>query len=367
MKCSHFPINCCSECPLDAIPAIFSQAKTFFKQYGFDLDLVTGNPNFWRTRAKLAVRKEGIGLFLPGTHRVAPIPHCLAHHPKINEAVELIQKLSFSRYDEKTHQGDLRYIQLVVEKKSEKIQLTLVLNGEPSDSALINRWKTFSETHFQGNLWHSVWFNFQPRKNNVIFGPSWLHLLGPQYIWEDILGTSIAFGPSHFGQSNLALFEALLSDMKKLIQPNSFLLECYAGVGVISLVVSSIPQSIIVSEREESAKKHFEASKETLPLDIQKKLQFITLAANNSVELFHRSDTVIVDPPRKGLEDSFLEALTSSKITKQLIYVSCNFSSLSRDILKLLKAGWKITFAKSYLFFPGTNHIELLVVLKKAE
>src|SRR6185295_2499536 len=115
MNCPHFGSSCCSEYPLEAIPPVFSDAQTFFKQHNLDLTLVKGSCTEWRTRAKLAVRKEGIGLFLKGTHTVAPIPHCLVHHPKINEAVEAIQKLSFSRYDETFHTGDLRYLQLVVE------------------------------------------------------------------------------------------------------------------------------------------------------------------------------------------------------------------------------------------------------------
>ncbi|HXF29424.1 MAG TPA: RsmD family RNA methyltransferase, partial [Chlamydiales bacterium] len=249
--------------------------------------------------------------------------------------------------------------------KSQKVQLSFVLNGQLQNHPLVNRWKAIAKTHFTGDLWHSVWLNFQPAKNNVIFGQEWMHIQGPEYIWEEIAGVLIAMAPSHFGQGNQPLFEQLLNDMKSLIQPNARALECYAGVGVIAIAVADRCQSIILSEREKSAEVYFEIAKAKLAQETQKKLQFITADAAKMTTLFSDIDTVIVDPPRKGLDKSFLEALTLSKTVKQLIYVSCNFSSFQQDAEVLLKAGWKITSTKSYLFFPGTNHIELLSIFHR--
>ena len=87
-------------------------------------------------RAKLAVRpglKTGpkIGLFRPGTHEVDDLIDCPDHHPAINEALALIRAQSFIPYHEADQSGDLRYLQLTVERSTQTVQLVLVSNDLP--------------------------------------------------------------------------------------------------------------------------------------------------------------------------------------------------------------------------------------------
>jgi tRNA/tmRNA/rRNA uracil-C5-methylase (TrmA/RlmC/RlmD family) len=73
---------------------------------------------------------------------------------------------------------------------------------------------------------------------------------------------------------------------------------------------------------------------------------------------------VIVDPPRKGLEKELLNALCDNKELNNIIYVSCGWEAFKSDCLALLQAGWRLAHAEAFLFFPGSEHIEVLAVFE---
>ncbi|KAJ7015671.1 hypothetical protein NC653_004851 [Populus alba x Populus x berolinensis] len=175
-------------------PIIVDEADQFFKSLGVsDFDFDSGRLWGWRSRAKLAVRgssmKPLIGLYEEGTHNVVDIPHCKAHHPNINAAVELLRqgvtKLNIEPYDEDEGTGELRYVQMAVTTyntslpaperyKNSKVQVSLVWNSRNENS------HNFEKLNALANfLWrnggpksdvrfiHSVWANFQTSTNNA--------------------------------------------------------------------------------------------------------------------------------------------------------------------------------------------------------
>ncbi|MDB6080977.1 MAG: rumA [Chlamydiia bacterium] len=380
IDCTHFKI--CSGCSYSSIttpPKIFEEAFSFFQTHGFTLPLIQKEATSWRLRAKLAVQNGKIGLFKEGTHVVTDIPLCKVHHPQINQAVAIFKeaflKSGLTSYNEVSNRGDLRYIQLVVERKSGRVQLSVVLHALAEKES---HWKKFLEELWiadqEKTLWHSIWVNYNPKKTNTIFGTQWRHLFGDECLWETLLGVEIPYGPSHFGQANLSLFEALLSDLKASIKEGAKVVEFYGGCGAIGLAVASKCSSLTISEREPSAEKYFELAKAKLfskPLSSsslsikQDQISFVVGKADDMTATLQDADTCIVDPPRKGLERAFIQALLHQPSINSLIYVSCNFDSLKRDCEEMLVQGWKIVAVKSYLFFPGTNHIELLIVFTR--
>ena len=81
-----------------------------------------------------------------------------------------------------------------------------------------------------------------------------------------------------------------------------------------------------------------------------------------------RADVVLVDPPRKGLCADVLRALERpAKRRRRLIYVSCGFDALTRDVDRLLAAKWTLRHVEGHLLFPGADHIETLAVLDEAK
>ena len=196
LHCPHFPA--CSGCSLSedlGAPPVLQEMRSFFQKQDFkEFPIHTGSPEGWRCRAKLAVRGTSeapiIGLYQRGTHHPIAIPHCLVHHPSINQAVALlcrfIQREGIQPYDETTHQGELRYVQLAVERATGKVQLALVVNHEKQAQS------NWSKLTREGS-WHSLWLNYNTRRDNVIFGKEWELLEGEELLWETICGRSICF------------------------------------------------------------------------------------------------------------------------------------------------------------------------------
>lgn len=284
-KCSGCVVNSCKN-----PPEIFEHAKRYFdKHWHIDLGFKQGDIRSWRTRAKLAVRAHGgivIGLFEKGTHNVVSIPECQVHHPKINEAIKCLEKALkdayLSAYDEKTHKGDLRYVQCVVERKSGRVQLSLVLNMHTAN----DRWQAFIERLYEPLLWHSIWFNYNDQPQNTIFGKVWEKAAGQDVIWEHIAGLEIAFGPSHFGQANIQMYERLIFDIQKHVMQNSVICELYAGIGVIGLSLANQSKEVRISELEPKAEQFFTLAKNHLAMPLQKSFRIQLVRQKSAYSYF---------------------------------------------------------------------------------
>ncbi len=367
IDCQHF--SQCSGCFLNdaSFPPIFLEAQNFFSKQGIDhLKLISGPATGWRTRAKLAVRgtveKPIIGLFKEGTHEVMDIPFCAVHHPQINEAVEKVRQFirdkKIEPYIEETGQGLVRYLQLVVERTTGKIQLVFILNQSKEEN--LNKWD-LNDPHF----WHSIWINFNTIRTNTILGSQWTCVTGPRFIWERLCGTEVCFHPASFAQANLELFEKMLCTIKTHVPEKAKIAEFYAGVGVIGLTLVSPERQIKCCEITPQAKECFLEARKKLATPLATNIEFYEGLAIDHIDLLDEVEIVIVDPPRKGLDRKLLNALKEDIQLKKLIYVSCGWKSFQRDCEELLESGWFLSHAETFLFFPGTDHLEVLAIFAK--
>lgn len=416
------------------------EAADFFKRHGvsdftFDSCRLYG----WRCRAKLAVRGSSvnplIGLYEEGTHNVVDIPECKAHHPSINAAVELLRKgiteLEVEPYDEDLGTGELRYVQMVVTThntslpfseryRNGKVQVSLVWNSRSettSSSDKLNSLANFLWTNggqrSKINLVHSVWANFQTSNSNVIFGNRWRHLVGERDFWEHVGGIDVYLTPSSFGQANTRAFDSLLRKLHKYVAYGSSVADLYGGAGVIglSLAVTRKCRSVRCVEINKESKHCFEKTVSRLP-NVDSNMSWHNVdAALEPLSWLMGSDVVVVDPPRKGLDDSLLSALQSISSVKRkaatfssspsnlkdekrpwilrereasvsiqgtidrsesdvlpetLVYISCGWDSFKKDCKQLLSNNaWHLDKAHGFNFFPGTQSIEVLAIFKR--
>lgn len=352
-------------------PPVLSEMKRFFKSRGVTVHLHLEKATGWRYRAKLAIRgtakQPNIGLFREGSHDVVDIPFCKVHHAAINQAVEylrqFIQTEQIDPYNESTHRGCLRYVQIIVEKSSGKVQLSLVWNSkeEASNIKVLNKlWE------LNPDFWHSIWVNWNEARDNVIFGKKWYLIRGKEDLWEKIGGIEICFHPASFAQANLDLFEEMLKKVKEQVTESKKIVEYYAGVGVIGLTLVNQIHQIDCVEISEEAEKCFEKSRRQLPVLLQDRISFQLGSAENMNSHLEGADTVIVDPPRKGVHKSLLKAIQEEKSVTKLVYVSCGWPSFQKDCEILLSNQWNIQLVEAYLFFPGSNHIEILCVFTRS-
>lgn len=443
LNCEHF--KRCSGCVLETAldqPPIFNDAQRFFRCHGIqDLKLTTGDVWEWRCKAKLAVRgtplNPVVGLYAEGTHDVVDIPKCRTHHPKINAAIELlkagIQELGVQPYDEDTGTGELRYVQMSITTYNTaipageryangKVQVVLVWNDRSEQSSRAAQLNALSEFLWKKGgvkntnpLIHSVWANFQTSRTNIIFGGRWRHLLGDQQCWERIGGVDVCLTPASFSQANLQAFESMLRKIQKFVKPGKAVVELYAGSGIIglSLAATCACRAVRCVEVNKEARTSFDLSLARLSSANKSRISWHCAdVAVSPLNWLKGSDVVVVDPPRKGLDPSVIDALRtassrgdakdtapskepSEKVEKRpwilraqqtsleaardfndgesrwpdtLIYISCGWDAFKRDCTDLVEGGsWHLFAGHAFNFFPGTDSIEVLAIFKRGK
>jgi tRNA/tmRNA/rRNA uracil-C5-methylase (TrmA/RlmC/RlmD family) len=359
ISCVHF--GPCGGCILDNphFPPIWDTVQEFFAVHEAPLtELQIGSITGWRTKAKLAVRGESgpmIGLFRSGTHEVLEIPHCKIHHPSINQAVAIVEQavieLTISIYDEKSKTGLLRYIQCFVDIETAKVQLVLIVQAKEES---IDHLVQYLE---KNPLFHSIWLNIQSQATNTILGESWLLVYGPPFLEQKLAGEKFFFHPGAFSQAHWTLFEKLALDVVSMVPEQAKLLEIYAGIGAMGILASSKCISVALLENNPFAYLSFQALNKSA-------ISYHLGDAKEALPLIPNADCYLLDPPRKGVDPLLLNALLWA--TGTIIYVSCDFNSFVRDLEDLIEAGWELKEGKSYLLFPGTNHVETVAKLVKA-
>lgn len=415
LQCKHFEMcgGCSTKGNFKNIPTV-SKAQAFFtseNMKGFPIHIF--NHTDWRTHVKLAVQplsKWGglkIGLYKPGTHTVEPIPDCKVHHPRINEAVEVLKveasQLGVKGFEQsldnklQTNNGDLRYIQLSVERSTGKVQLVLVWNcatykeADQSLSRLVKKLKS------RYDLFHSISVNFQTSRGNSIFNynlKAWKLLWGSPMLSEKIGEANFFFRPQIFRQANLDAFETgIIPAVAKHVPQNSVVAELYSGIGTIGLNVVSRSKEVFCSDSNEFVDDVFDKCVETLPEEYQDNIFYENLPAEDAIVAGQcdEVDVMIVDPPRRGLDAGVLNLLVDKHETaiansksqlilifviiinslfvidlKRLIYVSCGYDALEKDVRTLLESGkWKLRSVEGFVLFPGSDHLETVVALDR--
>eukprot|EP01035_Chromulina_nebulosa_P021474 gene21474-27813_t len=182
-------------------------------------------------------------------------------------------------------------------------------------------------------------------------------------------------GPQIFRQANLDAFErGIIPSILKHIPNDCVVAELYSGIGIIGLNVASKAKLVYCSDSNEFVDDVFDSCVESLPEEHRDKVFYENLPAEEAVNSgqVDEADILIVDPPRKGLSNGVLDLLLDKHSTnfaaelKRLVYVSCGFDALERDLRKVIKSGlWKIRSAEGYVLFPGSDHLETLVVLDR--
>ena len=443
LKCPHFGV--CSGCTINGNftdASIVRRATNFFKTQcdtEIPLKIHLSNPIHWRTNVKLAVQAVSrwgglkIGLYKSKSHIVEAIPECQVHHPRINEAVEELQlrciEAGITGYQEAKNgqppQGELRYIQMTLERLTGKIQLVLVWNAPTFITAGQTLPRLVKKLKLKPELWHSISVNFQTSEGNTIFNynpKAWKTLWGPQVIKEKIGNVTFYFRPQIFRQANLDMFETgILPLVVSSIPEKSVVSELYSGIGVLGLNTAYKATEVLCSDTNEFVDEVFDSCAESLPKEYQESVFYECMSAGEAVQQGQclDADVLIVDPPRKGLDKEVLDMLTYTKTStytntnnpietkfsnknnynkkrntntnnnnsnenddededdndddenlapslKRLIYVSCGYDALENDIKKLLNSNrWKVKSADGFLLFPGTDHIETVVVLDR--
>jgi tRNA/tmRNA/rRNA uracil-C5-methylase (TrmA/RlmC/RlmD family) len=373
VSCPHRPP--CPGCPRfgehGIAPSAQAALDALARAHGLpEVPVVAGAATGFRLRVRLAIRGRvgapKIGMFQLGSHRVVHIPNCVIHHPLVNRVADVVRRslvdTDVSIYSEATHGGLARYLQVVVERGSQTAQVVLVGNC-PAPEPLAACLDLVRER--LGHELHSLWFNSNCARTNTILGREFHRWCGPETVTESFGGTAVHYPPGAFGQNNLEVAERIVEHVRGLVPQGARVAEFYAGVGAIGLSLLPKVAALRMNEVSPPSLRGLELGLAGLdPVD-RAKVEVIPGPAAEACAAAAGADTVIVDPPRKGLDPPLCEQLAAQP-PGRLIYVSCGLESFLADAARLTSGGGlRLTGLSAFNLMPYTEHVETVGLFER--
>jgi tRNA (uracil-5-)-methyltransferase len=326
------------------------------------------NPWHYRNKSQFQVGKEKekviAGLYSLNSHRLIDIHACLIQHEsttRITNMVKMIlQDLNISIYNERKQTGVIRTIVVRVGFHTGDVQVVLVTATKdiPRKELLI------SEIKRRLPEVKSIVQNINGQKTSLIFGDETSLLEGEAYIQEVLGDLSFELSARAFFQLNPIQTLKLYKEVKKAaaLTGKEKIVDAYCGVGAIGLWLAKEAKEVrgmdITPEAIEDAKKNAAKHGFTNTMYVVGKAeQWLPAWAKEG----WKPDVIIVDPPRTGCDRKLLETILKVK-PKKIIYVSCNPSTLAKD-LDFLTKQYNINYIQPVDMFPHTAHVECVVKL----
>ena len=296
-------------------------------------------------------------LYKQGSNHPCLITTCFIHEESVEEIrrkiLDVLNRYKLQAYDRREKKG-MR--QLIVRAFDKGAQAVLVTGNDTLKENVIADLKKIKglKSLFQGINTVRDPIRMMPEKLRPLFGKEKIEVKSLNYELE--------LSPQAFFQLNHKQAEQIYKDAAALIEEKQkLIIEGYCGIGTISLAMHDKAEKIIgieiiekaIKDAKDNAKKNKVENVEFRCGDAAKEIRKI-------VEK-EKADVIVVDPPRTGLDDELLKTLLKSK-AKQIIYISCNPSTLGKD-LYILKKEYEIHLVRGYDMFPNTPLVETLVEL----
>lgn len=326
------------------------------------------NENGYRNKAQYPISENGnVGFYGTHSHRVIECENCLLQ-PEIFENIcrvitDFLKENNISIYNEDVHTGLVRHIYLRNAAKTGEIMVVLVINGDtlPLADTLVQKLK-----ELLGEKLKSVQLNINKKDTNVILGDKCITLWGDTYITDILCDVKVRISPLSFYQVNRDMAEALYKKAAEYADcADKTVLDLYCGAGTIGLSMAKTAKKIIGVEIIPDAVHDAKINAKENGID---NAEFIcgdaAAAALKLAERGEKPDVVIVDPPRKGCEEALLNTIANDFSPEKIVYVSCDPSTLARDIAILSKLGYTLQEYTPVDLFPRTSHVETVALLK---
>ena len=327
------------------------------------------SPKYYRHKSQMPVRntKHGIttGLYKLNTNELVPITDCPIHAENINiinrQILEVLDKYEIFAFDPSTMRGLLRYIVIRESHHNGEIQVTFVItiyNRALQDVA--------REVMKLANVVSVAISKNKDAQNFEIFGDEVEILAGKNTITEGIGGIRYDLKPKAFYQLNPSQAVKLYKNIKSHLDftKDKVIIDAYCGAGAISMYLANDAEQLYgIDINEESIYSALHNKKvngfDNLSFAKGEVANVLPKIYNMKIE----PDVIIFDPPRSGLDYKTIEILNKNVIDK-LIYVSCNPSTLAKNLRELSK-NYIVKSVTPFDMFPQTSHIESVTVLVK--
>ncbi len=337
-----------------------------------EMEPIIGMENPWRYRNKaqfpFGKDKDGrivCGFYAGRTHAIIETDDCLLGVEENREILNTIrtymEDFRIYPYEEASHTGLVRHALIRKGFSTGELMVCLVINGKklPDEEQLTKRLRRIKGMH-------SISYNINQEKTNVILGKETVNLYGPGYITDKIGDISYRISPKSFYQVNPAqtkkLYDVALEYAE--LSGNEVVWDLYCGIGTISLFLAQKAKMVygveVVPEAIEDARQNARQN------GIENAAFFVGKAEEVLPEQFHKhqvyADVIVVDPPRKGCDKACLDTIVEMA-PKRVVYVSCDSATLARDVKYLGERGYEVTRVRGVDQFGWGVHVETIVLL----
>ncbi|OLS02734.1 23S rRNA (uracil(1939)-C(5))-methyltransferase RlmD [Tissierella creatinophila] len=327
-------------------------------------------PYRYRNNVQIAVgeknKKIVIGFYELGTNDIVDMESSILISKKANEALkairEWIDKYDIKPFNKKRNQGNIRHIG-IRSNKEDKLMIILVTANKK-----IEHTEELVKSLKENNV-ISIYQNINNSKGSATFGKEYKLIYGHESLIETIGKYRFKVSPNSFLQVNTTQVEVLYDKAMEFLNPQKedVVADIYSGIGTISLYIAKKAKKVIAIE---SVKKAVDDAKYNALLNDIQNVRFLKGKAElifpKLVDEGLKINKLVLDPPRKGCEKEVLEAIIKVS-PERIVYVSCNSSTLARDIKILVENGYKVVEVQPVDMFPHTVHVETVVLMSRVE
>ena len=322
-------------------------------------------PLHYRNKSIYPISPAGeVGFYRARSHQVVDVEHCLIQKPEADALAQAVRdyiaRFRVEPYNEATGRGLLRHLYVRTSCRGESLACLLV-NGSrlPHEQELVDMLRAAAPGVC------GVVLGENTRRGNAILGDRYRTLWGRDYLTDTLCGLELRLSVPSFYQVNHDQAQRLYEKALEYagLTGRELAVDLYCGAGTITQVLARRARHVIggeivpeaIRDAEDSARRNGVENVEFLCGD----------ASRLAAELRQRGlrpDVICVDPPRKGLAPDVVEAAASME-PERIVYVSCDPATLARDAARFAPLGYRPVRACAVDLFPGTAHIETVVLL----
>lgn len=331
--------------------------------------LGAAQPQRYRNKCQSPVGADGaVGFFQERTHRVVDVRDCLLQPKAADDTIQAVRewmrRFRAAPYDERAGQGLVRHVCVRTNREGQSL-CCVVVNGravphEPELAGLVL--SAAPDTA-------GVLLNTNTARGNVVLGERYRTLWGQDFLTDTLRGLQFRISMPSFYQVNRDQAEVLYGKALEFagLTGGETALDLYCGIGTITLCLAGragrvigaeiVPQA--VADARANAARNGISNAEFFCADAS------DIAARLEAEGL-RPDVITVDPPRKGLAPEVVRAV-AGMAPRRVVYVSCDPATLARDIRLFTQLGYRADRAAAVDLFPGTRHVETVVLMSRAK
>ena len=330
------------------------------------------DPIAYRNKAQFpfATNKVGeiiTGFYAKGTHSIIANTNC-GIGSEVNEKIldmilAFMKKEDVTAYDEKTGKGCLRHVLIRYGMETKEIMVCFIINQNKLKYS-----DRIAKQLMQFPGMKSVCVSVNKKNTNVIMGESYEVLAGQGFITDYIGSVKYQISPLSFYQVNPIQTKELYGKALEYAQLSGTetVWDLYCGIGTISLFLAQKAKKVYGVEIIPQA---IEDARNNAKINGMTNVEFFVGKAEEVLPREYRenqvyADVIVVDPPRKGCEESLLATMVEMD-PKRIVYVSCDSATLARDVKYLVAKGYSVENITPVDMFPHTVHVETVCLLSQ--